>query len=608
MALDTSLIACTGAYSHAECLSRSTPLLWSLLASEVIMASASLAIPGMILAIAFKRSDGALRRIFVLFSFFILIGGVSHLASFLSLWYPVRTASVSLTVATAVALAAVALVLLRFMPKALQAPSRDEQNRVISRLEREIADRKTAEDALQCARDELERLVDARTAELGRRNEALQAQVREHDGVAAAFRQSQLLLDSARRLALSSVGFDKRRATADLLSLLAESHPFPASAMYRQDRRSNQFICIAKHGMPQDGFSSFQFPEGLLAHAAQTGETQNLRCIDRTLGAAADAPSDVGAPLSEMLVVPVIYQGACLSILVLAGTRRFTAAELSFVDSLRNQLGVAQHNLRLYADSKRLASELHTRNIEIAQKNLQLQDISRTKSEFVANMSHELRTPLNAVLGFTGTLLMRLPGPLTEDQDKQLRTIQTSARHLLSLINDLLDVEKIESGKFDIRLEEVVLQSVVREVFETLQPLATQKKLEFRMSLPKVDIRIQTDRRALSQVLINLLNNAIKFTESGHVSLQLTRRRAGNLGTVAVVVSDTGIGILPERQGQLFQAFTQLDASSTRSFDGSGLGLYLSRRLATLVGGHLNCKSEYGKGSVFTLALPVHLA
>ena len=128
------------------------------------------------------------------------------------------------------------------------------------------------------------------------------------------------------------------------------------------------------------------------------------------------------------------------------------------------------------------------------------------------------------------------------------------------------------------------------------------------MAFPKVDIRIQTDRRALSQVLINLLNNAIKFTESGHVSLQLTRRRAGNLGTVAVVVSDTGIGILPERQGQLFQAFTQLDASSTRSFDGSGLGLYLSRRLATLVGGHLNCKSEYGKGSVFTLALPVHLA
>ena len=123
--------------------------------------------------------------------------------------------------------------------------------------------------------------------------------------------------------------------------------------------------------------------------------------------------------------------------------------------------------------------------------------------------------------------------------------------------------------------------------------------------MPQAPIMIHTDRRALSQIIINLLNNAIKFTESGQVSVRLSRRRAGTAGTVEVVVSDSGIGILPERQSHLFRAFTQLDASSTRRFDGTGLGLYLSQRLAGLVGGDLRCKSVFGKGSVITLALPV---
>jgi signal transduction histidine kinase len=604
MALDTSFIACTRAYAETDCLQFSSPLLWSLLASDLIMTMAYTSIPAMILYIVFKRTDVAWRQLYVLLAVLIFVSGLSHLSAFLTPWYPLRLVSVLLTVATALASLMAALGLMKLMPKALSAPSREAQSRLITQLQHEVIERKGIEEALRQARDELEYRVQERTAELFRRNAELQAQIIEHNNVAAAFRQTQLLLDSAQRLALSSAGFDTRRATADLLSLLAENHPFPASAMYRQDRRTGRFTCMAMHGMPQDGFSNFQFSEGILAQAAQTGETISLPCIDRTANA---ANGGVGS-LTDTLVVPVMYQNTCLSILVLAGTRPFTAAEISFVESLRTQLGVAQHNLRLYADSKRLANELHTRNIEIAQKNLQLQDISRTKSEFVANMSHELRTPLNAVLGFTGTLLMRLPGPLTDDQEKQLRTIQSSARHLLSLINDLLDVEKIESGKFDIRLEEVVLQSVIREVFDTLQPLAAQKKLDFKLSLPKADIKIKTDRRALSQMLINLLNNAIKFTEEGHVMLQLSRRRAGNLGTVEVMVSDTGIGILPERQGQLFQAFTQLDASSTRNFDGTGLGLYLSRRLATLVGGHLNCKSQYGKGSVFTLALPMQMS
>lgn len=603
MAIDTSAIACAGLHSDAACASGQPALAWALLGSDLLSTAAFLSIPAMLVYIVHKRGDVALSRLFFLFALFIFILGLSHLASLLSRWYDLRTVEALLSVLTALASMIAALALLRHLPQAINMPSRLHLANVISQLSGEIRDHASTGQALRQTRDELETRVAHRTAELFHRNAELQAQIIERDRMEAAFRDSQLILGSAQGLALSSAGFDRRRVTAELLALLAESHPFCTSAMYLPDRRSGGFNCIALHGMPHDGLSVFQFADGILAKAAQSGEIQVLPCTDRTRQ---HEPEDMAcAALVEALVVPVVFQDACLSVLVLAGIRKFTPAEIAFVESLRSQLGVAQHNLHLFTASKRLANELNTRNIEIAQKNLQLQEISRTKSEFVANMSHELRTPLNAVLGFTGTLLMRLPGPLTDDQDKQLRTIQSSARHLLSLINDLLDVEKIESGKFEIRLEHVVLQSVIRDVFDTLQPLAAQKNLEFKMSLPKADITIQTDRRALSQILINLLNNAIKFTEQGQVELQLSRRRTGNFGTVELIVSDTGIGILPERQDQLFQAFTQLDSTSTRNFDGSGLGLYLSRRLATLVGGQLHCKSDFGKGSLFTLALPV---
>ncbi|MES2831017.1 MAG: ATP-binding protein [Pseudomonadota bacterium] len=506
-------------------------------------------------------------------------------------------------VMTAVVAAIATLLLVKMMPGALKLASGSHLRTLVEKLEFETKRRESVEKALEAAHAALERRVLERTAEYVLRNRQLHEEIVEHHRVEAALRESQLILSSARRLALSNAGFDKQKIFTDLLNLLAENHPFPTSAIYRNDRRTGEFMCIAAHGMPHDGMSSFHFPAGLLASAAQSGEIDTIACTDRSRPL---ATLPVGVkPLIQTLIVPVMYQNQCMSVLIVAGTQTFSPAEIAFIESLRVQLGVAQHNLRLYADSKRLAQELHTRNIEIAQKNLQLQDISRTKSEFVANMSHELRTPLNAVIGFTGTLLMRLPGPLTADQEKQLRTIQSSARHLLSLINELLDVEKIESGKMDIHLEPVVLQVAVRDVLDTLQPLAAEKKLALQHSLPQSDITILTDRRALQQILINLLNNAIKFTDEGHVAIRLSRRHTGAFGTVELTVADTGIGIPAERLGELFQAFTQLDATSTRRHEGTGLGLYLSQRLAIMIGAQLRCKSEYGQGSEFTLALPV---
>lgn len=571
--------------------------------ANLIIVLAYLFIAALVVYVLRKRPDLGMNRTLIVCAAFLLISGIGRLLAGPGHGQSLGLlADAGITIA-AVSAAAVALFALNLLPDILKLPSRAKLAGVISQLEHEITERQLAEEALRAAHSDLESRVLIRTAELYKRNRELYSEIIDHNRVEAALRETQLVLSSAQRLALSNAGFNRNKISSELLALLAESHPFPSSAIYRQDRRDGSFTCIAMHGMPCEGLSGFQCSTALLARVAKSGETITVACSSPN--GDVDTADDERGAYVEALIVPVMYEERCLSILILAGTRRFAPSDVAFVESLRVQLGAAQHNLQLYADCKRMADQLHVRNLEIAEKNLQLEKSSRIKSEFVANMSHELRTPLNAILGFTGTLLMKLPGPLTAEQDKQLRTVQASARHLLSLINDLLDVEKIESGKLDITLEKVVLQTAIRDVFETMEPLAAQKNLEFRITMPQAPIMIQTDRRALSQIIINLLNNAIKFTESGQVSVRLSRRRAGTAGTVEVMVSDSGIGILPERQSHLFRAFTQLDASSTRRFDGTGLGLYLSQRLAGLVGGNLRCKSVFGKGSVFTLALPL---
>jgi signal transduction histidine kinase/HAMP domain-containing protein len=242
-----------------------------------------------------------------------------------------------------------------------------------------------------------------------------------------------------------------------------------------------------------------------------------------------------------------------------------------------------------------------TAELQIAKEQAESSD--RLKSEFLANMSHELRTPLNAIIGFTGTLLMKLPGPLTGAQEKQLSTVQSSARHLLSLINDLLDVAKIESGKVDLKFEPVSCAEALDEMATVLRPLAEKKGLQFLVRVPPEDIVVRTDRRALSQIAINLANNAIKFTETGIVSVLATRREQSGRMITELCFSDTGCGIRLEDQTRLFQAFSQLDSSSTRRYEGTGLGLHLSQKLAHLLGGQITFQSEHGKGSIFTLTI-----
>ena len=245
---------------------------------------------------------------------------------------------------------------------------------------------------------------------------------------------------------------------------------------------------------------------------------------------------------------------------------------------------------------------LRERTVELERTNADLERASHAKDRFLATMSHELRTPLNAILGFTGTLLMRMPGALNDLQEQQLKTVRTAGKHLLSLINDLLDLARIESGKVVMKRDMVECQGVVNELADALRALAERKGLHLDCRIDNVMTPLCTDRRALLQILMNLTNNAIKYTSSGSVAIECNQRTDGGGVATDISVTDTGVGIKPEEQEQLFDAFARVGDPRAQQ-EGTGLGLYYSRKLAALIGARITFTSEFGSGSRFTLTL-----
>jgi PAS domain S-box-containing protein len=235
-------------------------------------------------------------------------------------------------------------------------------------------------------------------------------------------------------------------------------------------------------------------------------------------------------------------------------------------------------------------------------QNIELERASRAKDNFLASMSHELRTPLNAIIGFTGTLLMKLPGPLNAEQDHQLRLVQTSGKHLLSIINDLLDLAKIESGGVQISLKPVDCLRVAEEVVASLQPLADAKGVGLIIDVRGGAMVAMADRRAVGQILINLVNNAIKFTDTGEVRVSLTRL-AGSEQPVRIAIRDTGPGIPQGDLVRIFRAFERSVATAKASDEGTGLGLHISQKLAQLLNATITAASTVGVGSTFTVCL-----
>jgi signal transduction histidine kinase len=285
----------------------------------------------------------------------------------------------------------------------------------------------------------------------------------------------------------------------------------------------------------------------------------------------------------------MLREGVAIGVLALTRdqVRPFTDKEIELVSTFADQAAIAIENVRLFD--------------EIQDKSRQLAEASQHKSQFLANMSHELRTPLNAILGYTELVLDQVYGDTPDKMRGVLQRIESNGRHLLGLINDVLDLSKIEAGELSLALADYSLKEVVHTVYTAVEPLASEKKLAFKIEVPPDLPPGHGDERRLTQVLLNLVGNAIKFTDSGEV---LIRAAAAN-GAFKVAVHDTGPGISAADQGKLFQQFQQADNSITRRKGGTGLGLAISKRIVELHGGKIWVESRVGEGSTFAFTFPV---
>lgn len=264
---------------------------------------------------------------------------------------------------------------------------------------------------------------------------------------------------------------------------------------------------------------------------------------------------------------------------------------------------------RLKAVSGELEAKVHAATAELAEQNeklrrqaIQLEQASAAKSQFLANMSHEFRTPLNAMLGYTQMMLQGVNGELTAAQKKNLTRIDSNGRHLLEVINEILDITRIEAGRMPLNLSDFELPELLQEVMAEMDPITQRSKLAVSTSLPPKLPTLTGDRQKVKQIVLNLLSNALKFTHEGSVRLEVGWQASSSLVTVAV--SDTGIGIDPVNQEKIFEDFQQVDSSPTRAYGGTGLGLSICRRLAAMMDGRITVQSELGKGSTFTLRFP----
>jgi signal transduction histidine kinase/CheY-like chemotaxis protein len=305
-----------------------------------------------------------------------------------------------------------------------------------------------------------------------------------------------------------------------------------------------------------------------------------------------------GETIRSYIGVPLLFRERVFGVLSVGSyqPRAYTEEDMELLITLATQASSAIQNA--------LAFE---RLVETAD---QLREVDRLKTQFLANMSHELRTPLNSIIGFSRVMLKGIDGPLTELQETDLNSIYNSGQHLLSLINSILDMSKIEAGKMDLSFEEVVLDDIFNSVLATARGLLKDRPIQLHTEIPDDLPTVWADSQRIRQVLFNLMSNASKFTEKGHITLraEAVRPVVGPVGpeAVSISVSDTGIGIEPEALERLFIPFQQVDASTARRTEGTGLGLAISQRFIELHGGEIWVESEPGVGSTFTFLLPIY--
>jgi len=344
-----------------------------------------------------------------------------------------------------------------------------------------------------------------------------------------------------------------------------------------------------------------KFAEALMGRSAEQWVTENRRTAliqDTNEDARWHHYETQGTPpIRSAVVIPLhVPSGNVTGILgyVHALPNRFSEEQLPLFDSMATQAYVALQNAQLYE--------------QLAQTTERLREVDRLKSQFLANMSHELRTPLNSIIGFSRVIMKGIDGPVTDLQVQDLWAINNSGQHLLGMINDILDLSKIEAGKMELAFEKVDLVELIKSVMTTTGGLIKDKPIRLNADIPTELPPVYVDTIRVRQVLINLLSNASKFTEAGTITVRARLQESDTRSMVLVSVNDTGQGIAQDDLAKLFQAFSQVDGSPTRRTGGTGLGLAISRNLVELHGGSIWVESTVGKGTTFSFTLPVYQA
>jgi signal transduction histidine kinase len=366
-------------------------------------------------------------------------------------------------------------------------------------------------------------------------------------------------------------------------------------SVYEYDEATEEFSLRASRDLPEAYVEQVRDTrprkgEGAVGRVAQTREP--VQIVDISDPAAYESRVrnmllQIG--LRALLAVPLIAEDQLVGALIVMRKRSGTFApeEVALLQTFATQSALAIQNARLFR--------------EIEDKSRQLEVASQHKSEFLANMSHELRTPLNAIIGFSEVLSERMFGELNEKQEEYLKDIYASGTHLLSLINDILDLSKIEAGRMELELTDVDLPQAIENALTLVRERAGRRGIALAHTMDERLGEIRGDERKVKQVLLNLLSNAIKFTpEGGRIEVEATSRD----GFVEVSVRDTGMGIAPEDQERVFEEFRQVGTADKKA-EGTGLGLTLCRKFIELHGGRIWVKSQVGMGSTFTFTIPV---
>lgn len=389
------------------------------------------------------------------------------------------------------------------------------------------------------------------------------------------------------------------RSTFDLQAVLdtlvkSAARLCAADHVFVFQRQGDVYRLAANHGFPRD-YEKYMRQQSIKpGRSTLVGRTALLGQIVHLPDCLADpeyawAESQRLGGFRTMLGVPLRREGIPIGVMAMtrAKIEPFTDKQIELMTTFADQAVIAIENVRLFD--------------EIQDKSRQLAEASQHKSQFLANMSHELRTPLNAILGYTELIIDGIYGETPEKAQAVLKRVERNGKHLLGLINDVLDLSKIEAGQLKLSLADYSIKDVVNNVVSAVEPLATKKKLNFRVDVRPDIPTARGDEQKLTQVLLNLTGNAIKFTDVGEVAIKVS---AAN-GSYTVAIQDTGPGISAADQTRLFEQFQQADNSITKSKGGTGLGLAISKKIIELHGGSISVQSSVGQGSTFAFTLPI---